>query len=173
MSQYEPKIYVACLASYNAGHLHGRWIEADQSEDEINAEIQAMLAESPVAGEDYAIHDYEGFGSIVIEEHTSITDVVAIASALERFGGAFEVADNHCDSIDEALQACGELYSGQWSDLEGWAENFLEDTGSLSGIPDNLRHYFDFERYARDCELGGDIWSARDSHGNLHVFYSH
>lgn len=24
-----PRIYVACLAAYNNGHLHGRWIDAD------------------------------------------------------------------------------------------------------------------------------------------------
>ena len=30
-----PKIYVACLASYNAGQLHGEWILADQEPQEI------------------------------------------------------------------------------------------------------------------------------------------
>lgn len=24
-----PKIYVACLASYNAGFLHGRWVDVE------------------------------------------------------------------------------------------------------------------------------------------------
>lgn len=42
------RIYVACLASYNAGVLHGRWIDLDDKEaDEVNAEIAAMLRESP------------------------------------------------------------------------------------------------------------------------------
>jgi antirestriction protein len=42
-----PRIYVACLASYNNGVLHGAWIDAGQSADEIHAEIQEMLAASP------------------------------------------------------------------------------------------------------------------------------
>jgi antirestriction protein len=25
----DPKIYVACLAAYNAGQLHGEWINGD------------------------------------------------------------------------------------------------------------------------------------------------
>jgi antirestriction protein len=43
---YEPKIYVACLADYNAGRLHGAWIDADQDPDDIEREVWAMLRES-------------------------------------------------------------------------------------------------------------------------------
>lgn len=42
-----PHIYVRCLASYNAGHLHGAWIDAAQDEDAIMAEVQDMLASLP------------------------------------------------------------------------------------------------------------------------------
>lgn len=42
-----PKIYVACLASYNAGILYGKWIEASDDADAMSAEIQEMLAGSP------------------------------------------------------------------------------------------------------------------------------
>ena len=44
-----------------------------------------------------------------------------------------------------------------------WAEQIAGETGLLSGVPDNLRAYFDFERYARDCELDGSIWTANPS----------
>ncbi|AAM35939.1 antirestriction protein ArdA [Xanthomonas citri pv. citri] len=43
-----PRIYVACLASYNNGVLHGRWIELDGLDyDDVQAEIAEMLRESP------------------------------------------------------------------------------------------------------------------------------
>ena len=42
-----PKIYVACLAAYNAGQLHGEWILADQEPQEIQAAIRSMLEKSP------------------------------------------------------------------------------------------------------------------------------
>ena len=35
-----PRIYVACLAAYNAGYLHGAWIDANQTADQIEDEIQ-------------------------------------------------------------------------------------------------------------------------------------
>jgi antirestriction protein len=42
------RIYVACLASYNAGTLHGRWIDVDDKDgDEIAAEVAEMLRGSP------------------------------------------------------------------------------------------------------------------------------
>lgn len=43
----ERRIYVACLASYNAGILHGRWIDADQTAEEITEEVERMLEDSP------------------------------------------------------------------------------------------------------------------------------
>ena len=62
MSELTPRIYVACLAAYNNGQLHGAWIDADQSADAIHEEIRAMLASSPTPGaEEWAIHDYERF----------------------------------------------------------------------------------------------------------------
>ncbi len=55
-----PSIYVACLASYNNAILHGVWIDAMQSEDDIMKEIWEMLDNRPEPNaEEYAIHDYE------------------------------------------------------------------------------------------------------------------
>jgi len=42
------KIYVACLAAYNAGHLHGAWINANQDAYDIWNEVSAMLMTSPI-----------------------------------------------------------------------------------------------------------------------------
>ena len=55
-SEDAPRIYVACLAAYNNGCLHGRWIDAT-TPDEIMDEVRAMLAASPLPGaEEWAIH---------------------------------------------------------------------------------------------------------------------
>lgn len=41
------RIYVACLASYNNGVLHGKWIDASSDVDEMQAEIDKVLLTSP------------------------------------------------------------------------------------------------------------------------------
>jgi len=64
-SQGDIQIYVACLASYNNGILHGAWINAEQDAYAIYDEVQTMLTASPVKdAEEWAIHDYEGFEGV-------------------------------------------------------------------------------------------------------------
>ena len=45
----EIRIYVACLAAYNNGILHGRWIDANQDAWAIWDEVSEMLKTSPEA----------------------------------------------------------------------------------------------------------------------------
>ncbi len=42
-----------------------------------------------------------------------------------------------------------------------YARDYIEDTGLLDEVPENLQFYFDVEAFARDLILGGDIAEAR------------
>jgi antirestriction protein len=85
-----PRIYVACLAAYNNGQLHGQWIDASQSADDIYTQIASVLKSSPQVGaEEWAVHDYEGFGGIHMNEWPDIERVAALARLIEDHGGAF------------------------------------------------------------------------------------
>lgn len=60
------QIYIASLGDYNAGILHGRWIELDgKNINDLREEINGILETSPYANqygepaEEWAIHDYE------------------------------------------------------------------------------------------------------------------
>ena len=98
-----PKIYVACLASYNAGHLYGEWILADQEPQEIQAAIQSMLEKSPEPfAEEWAVHDYEGFGSISLSEWPSIERVSALAKLIAEHGEPFTLWYQNQDEIGRA-----------------------------------------------------------------------
>src|ERR1700744_4484157 len=82
-----PKIYVACLASYNNGILHGKWVEAAQDVNDIFDEIQEILAKSPIENaEEFAIHDYDGFDNVSLSEHESIETVVELAFFITEHG---------------------------------------------------------------------------------------
>lgn len=43
---HTPRIYVACLASYNNGRMHGEWIDATADADEMQAEVDRILREA-------------------------------------------------------------------------------------------------------------------------------
>ena len=78
-----PRIYVACLAAYNNGILHGAWIEAVDAWSMWEA-TRDMLAKSPIPdAEEWAIHDYEGFASIRISEYASFERVAELAGFIK------------------------------------------------------------------------------------------
>ena len=72
MTTETPRIYVADLAAYNNGHLHGVWIDATQELEEIWTEIRTMFKDSPIENpEEWAIHDYENFFGYSVGEYES------------------------------------------------------------------------------------------------------
>ena len=154
-------IYVASLSDYNAGILHGRWINLDECEDidDLKKRVGHMLSLSPTAiiegrpAEEYAIHDYEGFGDNEISEYSSLSEVWENYEELKQADEngdlePFQVYRNHINKGDyhEFL----EYYRGQFESEEEFALSYLEDSGMLSELPDWARLYFDYEAYTRD-----------------------
>lgn len=175
MDNITPRIYVTCLASYNAGKLHGCWIDATQDADEIMAEIRDMLADSPEPNaEEWAIYDYEGFGCIDIDEFEDVEYVAELARCLDAHGEAFELwFENGCAeglSPDEWEQAFEDAYLGEHEDKEAYAESLYQ--GLLSQVPEPLKYYIDWSGVARDLELSGDVWFA-DSGMGVYVYANH
>jgi antirestriction protein len=171
-----PKIYVACLAAYNAGSLHGKWIDANQDPSEIHSEISKMLKRSPEIGaEEWAVHDYEGFGEISLSEWPDINRVSKIAVLLEAHGYAFSAWYESADGKDIAIEELEERFLGSYQGTaeskEDFADDLLESTGAFQETPKWVRQYFDFKAYARDLELSGDYSFVRKD-GLLYVFYS-
>lgn len=126
------------------------------------------------SAEEWAIHDYEGFESIRLSESESFDHVVEFARLIEEHGEAFAAwwDNGTAGDIASAEDDFRDAYAGSYRSLEDWAEEFLTDTDALSQIPDHLRFYFDFEKWARDAEMGGDIWTAEGGEGVL-VFWNH
>lgn len=178
MATAEPRVYVACLASYNAGRLHGRWIDLDGLEaDEIGEAIDAMLAESPEGddAEEWAIHDHEGLCGLLDGEAATPGELAEIAEAVDAvaedadaFQAWCENLGSNSDTPSELLDGFRDEFQGIWDSEQDYAENFADDIGLLDSMPDNLRHYFDWESWSRDLFLG-DYWSA-DVAGGVAVF---
>lgn len=196
-----PRIYVACLASYNAGTLHGEWIDADQDADDIRAEIAAMLRKSPEpnvlvdcpdcdstgadqcktcggrgkvpSAEEYAIHDYENFG-VRLEEFSGIDKIAMLAQGIAEHGAAFAAwVDNiGLEHLDDPDEFT-DAYIGEYDSVKDYAEQSLDEQGVFKDVPAMLQNYFDFDGYARDLVTGGDIWSHRDNEtGRTYIFHS-
>lgn len=173
-----PAIYVASLADYNNGRLHGTWIDAARSPEEIYADIDQMLLDSREPGaEEWAIHDYEQFGSWRVDEHDAIEKVALIASGIAEHSYAFaawaDVFDGEPASFD--VEAFREAYLGHYDSVADYVEQMADDLGyeqELDKLPQHLRQYaqIDYAAIARDMELAGDIATVRDPNGGLWLF---
>ena len=171
-----PKIYVACLAAYNNGKLHGRWIDADKNAEEIRVEIAEMLADSPEPdAEEWAIHDFAGFGGLQLSECADIDELADVAELIGEHGEIFGELVNHVGGLqylEHAKQLMEEEYAGEHKSLEDFAFELMEDAGQLEAIPEKLRFYFDFEQFGRDMELNGDVFTIQSDGGQVHVFWN-
>jgi len=165
-----PRIYVACLAAYNSGCLHGRWIDAT-TPDEIWEQVRAMLADSPEPdAEEWAIHDYEGFEGANLSEYASFETVCELADFIEEHGelGA-KLMSHFGDDLAEA-RAAFEDYAGEYRSAADFAESLHEDTGTE--IPESLRYYIDWQALARDMALNGEIMVFQTGFDEVHIFWS-
>lgn len=165
----QPRIYVACLAAYNNGYLHGAWIDAAQDAWSIWDEVKAMLDASPIfEAEEWAIHDYEGFEGLRIEEYTSFETVSSLAALVQEHGklGA-ELVNLFGGDLAEAEQALEERYHGCHTSLADYMQELTEET---STIPEHLRFYIDWQSMARDAELYGDLFTVQTGFEAVHVF---
>jgi antirestriction protein len=165
------RIYVADLAAYNNGFLHGVWIDATSEVSDMQDEINKLLAASPVPGaEEYAIHDYEGFDGYSLGEYAGLQSAHEIAefiAAFPDFGGALL---NHCGDLAEARRAAEDNYCGCYSSLADYAQELTEE---CTEIPANLVHYIDYEAMARDMALNGDVFTVETGYRQVHIFWNH
>lgn len=164
-----PRIYVACLAAYNNGILHGAWIDAAQEPWALWDEARAMLAASPIAAaEEWALHDYEGFGGIRLGEYASLDHVAKLAAFLAEHGALGAAVLNHCDAdLEEAREAMADRYLGTHASLADYMQEVTEET---TAIPHGLRYYIDYRAMARDAEINGDLFTVQTSWDAVHVF---
>lgn len=162
-----PRIYVACLAAYNAGTLHGRWINAYQDADAIQQDVLAILADSPEHNaEEWAIHDHEGFGKVHISQSEDLSTVSQLASFIEEHGHTgLALLSYHSGDLQEAQQSL-ENYMGTYPSLADYAEETMEGVE----IPKSVAPYIDYERMAHDMEINGDVFTIEISYNEVMVF---
>jgi antirestriction protein len=76
----------------------------------------------------------------------------ALSAYWDNIGSKSEMPDK------DTVEAAEDCYIGEFNSLTHLAEHLCEETGMLSEMPERLQPYFDFEKYGRDLQLGGDVW---------------
>lgn len=128
-------------------------------------DLRDMLKASPIENaEEWAIHDYEGFGGIRISEYEGFERVSQLAAFIAEHGeiGA-ALLDYYSGDLDEALD---DRHLGAYASL---ADYVLDVTEETTAIPQSLRYYIDWQAMARDAELSGELFTIQTAHDAVHV----
>lgn len=153
----EIRVYVANLAKYNEGKLVGEWLTLPVDPDELREQIAKILG----ADEEYAIHDYEAPFEIheyqdiyklneTLQELADITEDEAVINLI--FANLM---------FDEAMTTLRDGEYRVWNgckSMEDVAYDSIEESGLLSGVPEELKRYFDYKAYGRDMDIQGSFF---------------
>lgn len=188
-----PRVWIACLAAYNEGHLHGKWVDAIDV-DELNEAAEEVIKTSPALyAEEFAIHDYDGFGSLPSQlgEYPSLETVARIGAAIEEEGEAYLAYLEACevdlnDAEQTSEEAFREHYRGEWDSEEDYAYYEVQELG-WGGVPaqvnigpswqektinvfEELSSYLDWESIARELFQHGTMVSHTSPSYKVYVF---
>lgn len=165
----QPRVYIACLAAYNNGHLHGDWFDCDF---ELNDNIQKVLKTSPIPNaEEWAIHDHEGFGSYSISEYHGIDELVEIADLIAEHGEILPELIAWRGDIKGALEALEHYYEGKFESELDFAYYHVEQSVNIDDLPELIRHAIDYDSIATTIFIN-DFHSIKLNH-KFHVFSNH
>lgn len=167
MTDKSLKIYVACLASYNSGRVHGVWLDATQDLKKIRAKIRRMLNESPIQNaSDWAIHGEEGFGDLELSETENLETIQQIVHFIQKHGelGRYLLAQHKGDT-DYSQKMLDEYYVGCFETLADYALETMRHE-----VPDHLHFHIDWQKVGEDMTFTGDVDVFEENENTLHIF---
>lgn len=166
------RVYVGTYAKYNAGSIKGEWLDLEDYSDREEFLEACKALHSDEADPELMFQDYEDFPRGFYSESNISEDLWDWLELSEDDRELLAVYQEHVDSSADFSTAQDAFLGRGYNTKADWAHDTLEEQGALNDVPDHLRNYIDFESYARDCELGGDVTFVRHD-GDLWVFSNH
>lgn len=170
------KVWVGCMACYNAGRLNGEWLPA--------AEATSWNCADPQHDECW-VFDTDSDSKLISGEMApaeaqqlaeAVAECVAWCEAEHYPFEAFEAyLDNqHLTTANwlESRDSFTQSFMGEWADLEAYADELAHEAGLCQCMTNKLWNgacYFDTEAFARDLDASG-YWCAKTGDGYNYVF---
>lgn len=132
----------------------GLWVDLDQITgwDDVNELLSAAFPASVV--DEILCADVEGLAHHFYASNCDSFGMDEWLEFLEEKAGTHlsdEVISAYFDNCGaSSLSDVEEAYYGEHNSDEDFAYQLLDDSGTLMSVPEDLRHYFDYEKYARD-----------------------
>jgi antirestriction protein len=162
----ENQIFVTCLASYNSGHLHGKWIQCSSDVEEMEREAQAVIASAPVKGEEWFITDFNLHGA-AIGEYTALSEIADLVALMDDHEPeVVALAYNYSGGNLKDTERLMAEYLGSYDDYEDYAAQYIENCGLT--IPSCIEWHVDYKGLGEDLLCDYVVQKGDDN--RLHVF---
>ena len=161
-----------------SSHILDLKIDATSDAEAVQDQIDAFMESARDADhQEFEVINYTtDIMPRCIAENINPEKWVEYMEAYEEHGGAFRgyVDDQHYagEELSDTLSRFEDLYRGEYDDEEEYARVSLEDNGEINAIPEYLRHYFDYEAYARDLFMS-DVYSLDNPNGGIFVYWNY
>ncbi|MBQ9887259.1 MAG: antirestriction protein ArdA [Lachnospiraceae bacterium] len=147
------RVYIVNLRKYNENEPTGAWFSLPVDFEEVKEKL-GLDAEH----EEYAIHDYDNWPLSRTPEYASLDELNHAADLIDALDDKYidilSELVSYYGSLEEACESCEddvEFYNG-CDTMADVACEYASENGLLDGVPENLRDYFDYDKYGNDLE---------------------
>ena len=149
-----PAVYVGTYHKYNCGSIFGMWLDLTTFSDYDEFCAVCRFLHRDEADPELTCQDYENFPEEWYSEDIFSEDIFDLiqefAELDEDEREAYEAfLDVRCDSRI-SIEDFRDAYQGEWDSEEDFARHIVEECGMFDNLPESVKDYFDFERYADD-----------------------
>jgi len=147
-----PSIYVGTYKKYNEGSLYGQWLDLTEYADKD--EFLQACAELHADEEDpeFMFQDWEGINDKYISESSISDDFFTFQANTADFDEDKLAAYETFISVfgNDDISEFEDSFQGAYDSEEDFTYQLVEDCGYLSGVPETVANYFDYEKFSRD-----------------------
>jgi antirestriction protein len=163
----ESRVYVGTYGKYNNGSIRGAWLNLAHyagKEAFLSACLELHKDENDP---ELMYQDWENIPDGMISEsgvEDDLWDWLALDDEDKELLAVYRKDVDQTGTLEQARDA----FMGMFDSEEDWAEDYLSETGLIKDVPESLRNYIDYERYARDAGFNGMNFVQHD--GKTWVF---
>lgn len=154
------KIYLTNLGKYNEGELVGEWVELPATDEELE-KVKERIGINKFY-EEWFITDYETNFGFKVDEYANLDELNGMAETLDNLSGTeieiMETLTENGYDLEDALETLDNvIYYSDCNDMEDIAYQYIEESGLLNNVPQEIARYFDYAALGRDMEIEGNF----------------
>lgn len=162
-----PRIWIGCLACYNNGKLVGDWFDANEADDITILDIHSKEDNPQNSCEELWVFDHE---NLPVKGEMAPGDAAPWGDAYDELdsdhlwpaycawvdSGAHTTESNGTGIVSDFLEA----FQGEYDTFRDFADEFVESTGMLTNVSEDVARYFDYDGFASDLKYDYTVQDA-------------